>query len=38
MGDFGLGGMMGRMPFGWLLGIVVPILAVFALIRYLRSK
>ncbi len=38
MGDFGMGGMMGGMAIGWLLGIVVLILAVFALIKYLRSK
>ena len=29
---------MGGMAFGWLLGIVVLLLAVFALIKYLRSK
>ena len=30
--------MMGGMVIGWLLGIVVLILVVFALIKYLRSK
>ena len=30
--------MMGGMVVGWLLGIVVLILVVFALIKYLRSK
>jgi hypothetical protein len=30
--------MMGGMAIGWLLGIVVLILVVFALIKYLRSK
>ena len=29
---------MGWMAIGWLLGITVLILAVFALIKYLRSK
>ena len=29
---------MGGMAIGWLLGIVVLILAVLALIKYLRSK
>lgn len=38
MSDFGIGGMMGGMAIGWLLGIVVLILAVFALIKYLVSK
>ncbi len=29
---------MGGMAVGWLLGVTVLILAVFALIKYLRSK
>jgi hypothetical protein len=29
---------MGGMAIGWLLGVTVLILAVFALIKYLRSK
>ncbi len=33
MSDFDIGGMMGAMAIGWLLGIVVLILAVFALIK-----
>lgn len=33
-----MGWMMSGMAIGWLLGITVLILAVFALIKYLRSK
>ena len=38
MDGSGMGWMMGGMTIGWLLGITVLILAVFALIKYLRSK
>jgi hypothetical protein len=38
MDGSGGGWMMGGMAIGWLLGIAVLILAVFALIKYLRSK
>jgi hypothetical protein len=38
MNGSGMGWMMGGMTIGWLLGITVLILAVFALIKYLRSK
>lgn len=34
----GMGWMMGAMAFGWLLGVAVLILALFSLIKYLRSK
>ncbi len=34
----GMGWMMGGMAVGWLLGVAVLVLAVFALIKYLRSK
>ncbi len=37
MNGSGMGWMMGGMTIGWLLGITVLILAVFALIKYLRS-
>ncbi len=38
MDGSGMGWMMGGMAIGWLLGVVVLILALFALIKYLRSK
>ncbi len=38
MNGSGMGWMMGGMTIGWLLGIAVLILAVFALVKYLRSK
>ncbi|MEP7057265.1 MAG: hypothetical protein ABI809_05780 [Caldimonas sp.] len=38
MDGSGMGWMMGGMAIGWLLGVTVLILAVFALIKYLRSK
>ncbi len=38
MNGSGMGWMMGGMAIGWILGITVLILAVFALIKYLRSK
>ncbi len=38
MNGSGMGWMMGGMAIGWLLGVAVLILAVFALIKYLRSK
>ncbi len=38
MDGSGMSSMMGGMAIGWLLGITVLILAVFALIKYLRSK
>ena len=33
-----MGWMMGGMAIGWLLGVAALILALFALIKYLRSK
>jgi hypothetical protein len=38
MDGSGMGWTMGGMAIGWLLGIVVLVLAVFALVKYLRSK
>lgn len=38
MGGSGMGWMMGGMAIGWLLVAAVLVLAVFALIKYLRSK
>ncbi len=38
MDGSGMGWVMGGVAIGWLLGITVLILAVLALIKYLRSK
>ncbi len=38
MNGSGMGWMTGGMTIGWPLGIAVLVLAVFALIKYLRSK
>ncbi len=38
MGNSSMGWMMGGMAIGGLLGVTVLILAVFALVKYLRSK
>jgi hypothetical protein len=38
MSGTGMGWMMGGMAIGWVLLVVVLILAGFALIKYLRSK
>ena len=38
MNGSGMGWMMGGMAVGWVLAIVVLILAVMALVKYLRSK
>lgn len=38
MNESGAGWMMGGMAIGWLLGIAVLILAIFALVKYLPSK
>lgn len=38
MDGSGMGWMMGGMAIGWVLAIAVLGLAVFALIKYLRSK
>ncbi|MEO8936229.1 MAG: hypothetical protein ABI277_15250 [Burkholderiaceae bacterium] len=38
MAGSGMGWWMGGMALGWVLGIAVLVLAVFALIKYLISK
>jgi hypothetical protein len=38
MNGSGMGWMMGGMAIVWLLGTVLLVLAVFALVKYLRSK
>ena len=38
MNESGMGWMMGGMVIGWLLGAALLILAILALVKYLRSK
>ena len=38
MNGSGMGWMMGGMAIGWVLAVAVLILAVLALVKYLRSK
>lgn len=38
MNESGMGWMAGGMMIGWLLGAALLVLAIFALVKYLRSK